>query len=101
VFASSKGNEVSVELNDIKNGAFTRALISGIKDGRANLLGTGRITPSQLDAFVTEEVKKTDRRKAASNHVETGHDPGLSVCHCAIVVRSSRSYDKTKPGRIR
>ena len=58
VFASSKGSEVSVELHDLKNGAFTKALVTGIKDGRANLLGTGRITPSQLDAYVTEEVKK-------------------------------------------
>jgi len=58
VFASSQGKEVSVELKDVQNGAFTKALIEGIGDGKANLLNKGNITPSQLDAFVVERVKE-------------------------------------------
>jgi len=58
VFSSSKGNEDSVELSDYQNGAFTKALIEGVKDGRADFLGKKTITPSELDAWVTQRVKE-------------------------------------------
>jgi WD40 repeat protein len=57
VFASSTGNQDSVELSEAKNGAFTKALVEGIEDGRASF-GTGKITPSLLDAFVSDRVKQ-------------------------------------------
>jgi uncharacterized caspase-like protein len=57
VFASSTGNQDSIELHEAKNGAFTKALVEGIGDGRASF-GTGRITPSLLDAFVSDRVKQ-------------------------------------------
>jgi WD40 repeat protein len=57
VFASSTGNQDSIELSESKNGAFTKALVEGIGDGRASF-GTGRITPSLLDAFVSDRVKQ-------------------------------------------
>jgi uncharacterized caspase-like protein len=57
VFASSTGNQDSIELQEAKNGAFTRALVEGIADGRASF-GTGYITPSLLDAFVSNRVKQ-------------------------------------------
>jgi WD40 repeat protein len=57
VFASSTGNQDSIELSEAKNGAFTKALVEGIGDGRASF-GTGRITPSLLDAFVSDRVKQ-------------------------------------------
>jgi hypothetical protein len=44
VFASSTGNQDSIELPEARNGAFTKAL-EGIGDGRASF-GTSRITPS-------------------------------------------------------
>ena len=58
VFSSSKGNEDSVELSDYQNGAFTKALIEGVRDGRADLMNTKTITPSELDAWVTQRVKE-------------------------------------------
>jgi WD40 repeat protein len=57
VFASSTGNQDSIELHEAKNGAFTKALVEGIGDGRASF-GTGHITPSLLDAFVSDRVKQ-------------------------------------------
>jgi hypothetical protein len=57
-FASSTGRELSRESPDWGNGAFTRALVEGIAEGRADLLGRGTITLSQLDAFVVNRVKE-------------------------------------------
>src|SRR5262245_37472565 len=56
-FASSTGREVSVERDDWRNGAFTKAIVEGLVDGRADLLRKGTITVSQLDAFVVDRVK--------------------------------------------
>ncbi|MGE0034178.1 MAG: caspase family protein [Xanthobacteraceae bacterium] len=58
VFASSKGKEVSLERDDWQNGAFTKAVIEGLHEGKANLLDTGKITASMLDVFVAERVKQ-------------------------------------------
>jgi uncharacterized caspase-like protein len=58
VFASSKGKEVSLERDDWQNGAFTKAVIEGLHEGKANLLNTGKITASMLDVFVAERVKQ-------------------------------------------
>jgi len=57
-FASSTGREVSVESDEWHNGAFTKALIEGLTLGKADLLGQGSITLSQLDAFVVSRVKE-------------------------------------------
>jgi uncharacterized caspase-like protein len=57
-FASSTGREVSMERDDWKNGAFTKALVEGLVEGRADLLHKGTITLSQLDAFVVNRVKE-------------------------------------------
>jgi uncharacterized caspase-like protein len=60
-FASSKGKQVSLEHDDWQNGAFTKAVVEGLAEGRANLLRTGKITASMLDAFVAERVKELTR----------------------------------------
>jgi uncharacterized caspase-like protein len=56
-FASSTGREVSQERPDWGNGAFTKAIIEGLL-GRADLLRTGTITVSELDAYVANRVKE-------------------------------------------
>jgi len=56
-FASSTGREVSQERPDWGNGAFTKAIIEGMF-GRADLLHTGTITVSELDAYVANRVKE-------------------------------------------
>lgn len=58
VFASSTGSQVSVESADLGNGAFTKALVEGIKLGKADLLSDGFITTSTLDSYVAHRVEQ-------------------------------------------
>ncbi len=57
VFASSTGNQYSVEDPAWKNGAFTKALVEGI-GGKADYTGKGRITINMLDLYISERVKE-------------------------------------------
>jgi hypothetical protein len=57
VFASSTGNQYSVEDPAWKNGAFTKALVEGIS-GKADYTGKGRITINMLDLYISERVKE-------------------------------------------
>ncbi len=60
VFASSLGEQVSFELDDIKHGAFTQALIEGIGQGKADLdVGAGKdgvINVEELLTFLRARV---------------------------------------------
>ena len=56
-FASSQGRETSVESAAWGHGAFTKALIEGLGEGKADLLHNGSITVSELDAYIAERVK--------------------------------------------
>jgi WD40 repeat protein len=60
VFASSSGRQQSVENDAWGNGAFTRAIVDGLK-GRADITQTGRVTFKALDFFVSEEVRRLTR----------------------------------------
>jgi hypothetical protein len=59
-FASSKGSETSVESSTWKNGAFTKALVEGIEQGKA--IASGReddaITTLSLESYVEFRVIK-------------------------------------------
>jgi len=57
VFASSTGNQYSVEDPAWGNGAFTKALVEGIS-GKADYTGKGRITVNMLDLYISERVKE-------------------------------------------
>jgi uncharacterized caspase-like protein len=59
-FASSTGREVSEENAAWGNGhgAFTEALLEAVGEGKADLLGQGTITLSELDAYVVNRVKQ-------------------------------------------
>jgi uncharacterized caspase-like protein len=57
-FASSTGREDSAENDAWQNGAFTKALVEGLRAGCAALFHTGTITLTQLDAFVVSRVKE-------------------------------------------
>ena len=57
VFAASTGRQYSLESDDWKNGAFTKALVEGVS-GKADLRGTGRITHKMLDYYLAERVKE-------------------------------------------
>jgi hypothetical protein len=57
VFASSTGNQYSIEDPAWGNGAFTKALVEGIT-GKADYTGKGRITINMLDLYISERVKE-------------------------------------------
>ena len=57
VFASSTGLQTSEESDAWSNGAFTKALLSGLSGG-ADLNRSGRITYKGLDFYVSEEVSR-------------------------------------------
>jgi hypothetical protein len=57
VFAASSGQQDSQESDDWNNGAFTFALVGGLR-GKADPLRLGRITYKGLDYFVAEEVRR-------------------------------------------
>lgn len=57
VFTSSTGKQYSLEDKKWNNGAFTKALIEGI-EGKADLLGSGKITVDSLSFYVSERVKE-------------------------------------------
>jgi uncharacterized caspase-like protein len=56
-FASSTGREVSFERGEWGDGAFTKAIVEAIGEGKADLLHNGNITLSELDAYVVDRVK--------------------------------------------
>ncbi len=56
VFAASSGQQYSAESPAWGNGAFTKALLEGIK-GKADFNNTGRITINMLDLYISERVK--------------------------------------------
>ena len=57
VFTSSTGKQYSLENASWGNGAFTKALIEGMK-GKADLFNKGKITVKSLDAYIAERVKE-------------------------------------------
>jgi hypothetical protein len=57
-FASSEGNETSLESSAWKNGAFTKALVEGVELGRAAAFGRDAINTSLLDAYLQTRVNE-------------------------------------------
>lgn len=56
-FASSRAGETSRELQEERHGAFTLAILKGLK-GAADLIKDGKITMKELDTYVSSEVPK-------------------------------------------
>lgn len=62
VFASSTGEQFSLEDDAWQNGAFTEALVEGLL-GKADFTGKGSITINELDLYLAERVKELTRGK--------------------------------------
>ena len=56
-FASSTGHQLSYEKTEWGNGAFTKAVVEGLK-GEADFFKNGYVTAAQLDAYVSDRVPK-------------------------------------------
>ena len=57
VYSATKANRPSQESPRWRNGAFTKALVEGLR-GRADMYGDGRITASGLESFLAARVKQ-------------------------------------------
>jgi hypothetical protein len=79
VFASSTGRQVSVERDDWGNGAFTKAIVEGIEQGRADLLGKGLITTSSLDTFVESRVQELTEGKQSPVMERPPQQPDFAI----------------------
>jgi hypothetical protein len=81
VFASSKAREKSRELPERKHGAFTAALLDGLA-GDADRFNNGKVSISDLQAYVTDRVPKlTDGHQHPYIPRANKFDPGLVLAH--------------------
>lgn len=78
VFSSSTGRQYSLENPAWGNGAFTKAVIEGIKGG-ADYQKTGRITHKMLDLFVSERVKQLTNGKQSPVTQAPGGVPDFPI----------------------
>ena len=58
VISSASGNEFALEGKQWNNGVFTYALLSGLKNEKADRNHDGTITIGELQAYVIEAVRK-------------------------------------------
>nr|VFJ61812.1 MAG: WD40 repeat [Candidatus Kentron sp. FW] len=58
VMSAATGREASLEKEEWGHGAFTKALIEGLEEGRANYNKDARIDIKELDLYVTDRVKE-------------------------------------------
>lgn len=78
VFASSTGKQYSLENDAWGNGAFTKALIEGL-DGKADMLGKGKITVNMLDVYIAERVKELTRGRQSPSTTKPNTVPDFPV----------------------
>jgi WD40 repeat protein len=70
VMAASTGRESSIEDNAWGHGAFTKAIVEGLKEFRADYNKNGSIGIMELNSYVTERVKKlTDGRQHPTTEI--------------------------------
>ncbi|SMD36239.1 Uncharacterized protein, contains caspase domain [Reichenbachiella faecimaris] len=63
IMAASTGKEYSYEKPEWGHGAFTLALLNGLKDGKADLNQDGIVNIREIDYFVAERVKELTHGK--------------------------------------
>jgi len=81
VFSSSRGMELSLEMTKLGHGAFTYALLNGLR-GAADLIPDRRITVLELQAYVADRVKQiTEDAQHPHIPLMKDFDPELVVAH--------------------
>lgn len=78
VFASSTGKELSQEDPAWGNGAFTKAIIEGLRGG-ADFRKDGLIRPSTLQSYVTDRVIELTKREQRPVIFTVGIDDPIAV----------------------
>jgi hypothetical protein len=81
VFASSHGRESSLEKSELGHGAFTYAVLRGLA-GEADIIKDGRVTISELQAYVANQVKVlTGDRQHPYIPRMNDFDPEMVIAH--------------------
>lgn len=78
VFASSTGNQFSLENSSWNNGAFTKALVEGL-GGKADYAGKGTISINMLDLYLSERVKELTGGKQTPTTTKPNTVPDFPV----------------------
>ena len=78
MFASSGGNELSLERADWNNGAFTEALLQGLTGG-ADYEKDGNISTAELNLWLTTQVKKLTQNRQNAVMVKPDTVPDFSI----------------------
>jgi WD40 repeat protein len=78
VFSSATGRQYALENMEWGNGAFTKAVVEGIR-GKADYKSTGRITLNMLDLYISERVKELTMGKQTPTTVKPPNVPDFPV----------------------
>lgn len=71
VISSAGGMEYAMEGGEWNNGVFTFSFLNGIKNGKADINGDGKIMLSEMNSFVREEVfRLTNGLQQPTNRAE-------------------------------
>ncbi len=63
IFSATTGKGFSYEDDKLKHGAFTAAVVEGLRKQRADLDGNGQITIKELDLYISRRVKEITGKK--------------------------------------
>ncbi|MFO1380738.1 MAG: caspase family protein [Chitinivorax sp.] len=78
ILAGSAGRQLSQEADEWGNGAFTKAIIEGMR-GKANLAGTNKVTAPLLHSYVSGRVKQLTNNEQTPKMVGAIFDEPIAV----------------------
>lgn len=91
VFAASSGSQQSQESPRWGNGAFTLAVVEGLR-GQADLRGNGRITVSNLESYISDRVRELTHEGQTPTSAKPGTVPDFLVAQVKARYRLERKW---------
>ena len=91
VYTSSTGGQLSSEGSQWGNGAFTKAVVEGL-GGEADHAGTGRVTVTLLDLYVSQRVKKLTADQQTPTTVKPASIPDFDILKVPVPLRKRRWF---------
>ena len=67
IISASRGTEVAYESGKVANGYFTRAVLDGLRDRKADADENGQVSVSELAAWVADEVQRLSDGRQTPN----------------------------------
>ncbi len=81
IMTATTGNGYSYEQKDWGHGAFTKALIEGLGDQKADYDGDNTVSIKELDLYVTKRVKKLTKGKQKPTTIIPSSIPDFAVVY--------------------